>query len=225
MPFSAAVKTRMFFRCRRFCCICHKKCDTNIEAAHIIAESEGGPSDEDNGIPLCFDCHLRIGSYNDSHPRGNKFRPDELRKLRDEVYKRAESGTLDALSPTNPQRLIERRLDMQLKLQTSSDRCENPTIAQILVAIDKLDHRKWADAFLVLEDSVWDNAFVQACQEPSGLYYIEYRDGTTQLQYRTTHEVGIETVKLAFLTYMRMGDELMRYGIKWDEVTSTLRDA
>jgi len=65
MPFDTAVKTAMFIRCNRHCCLCRKQCGINIEAAHIIDEGAGGSNDEDNGIPLCFDCHQEIGSYND----------------------------------------------------------------------------------------------------------------------------------------------------------------
>src|SRR5437879_760339 len=72
MPFSPEVKSRMFARCMRHCCLCRKQCGTNIEAAHIIDEAAGGMNDEENGIPLCFDCHQEIGAYRDSHPKGNK---------------------------------------------------------------------------------------------------------------------------------------------------------
>jgi hypothetical protein len=92
MPFDPAVKTAMFTRCNRRCCLCHKQCGINIEAAHIIDEAAGGSNDEDNGIPLCFDCHQEIGSYNDKHPRGNKIRPEELRARRDQVYKWVAEG-------------------------------------------------------------------------------------------------------------------------------------
>jgi HNH endonuclease len=61
MPFSPDLKTRMFLRCERHCCLCLKQCAVNIEAAHIVAESEGGSNDEENGIPLCFDCHAAVG--------------------------------------------------------------------------------------------------------------------------------------------------------------------
>jgi hypothetical protein len=96
MPFDADVKTRMFIRCARLCCLCYKQCGTNIEAAHIIAEKDGGPSEEENGIPLCFDCHTEVGHYNDKHPKGNKFRPDELKGRRNHVYKLVESGVIHA---------------------------------------------------------------------------------------------------------------------------------
>jgi len=92
MPFDHTVKTVMFTRCNRRCCLCHKQCGLNIEAAHIIDEAAGGSNDEGNGIPLCFDCHREIGSYNDKHPRGNKIRPDELRVRRDHVYKLVAEG-------------------------------------------------------------------------------------------------------------------------------------
>jgi HNH endonuclease len=94
MSFSTDVKARMFARCMRHCCLCRKQCGTNIEAAHIIDKAEGGSNDEENGIPLCFDCHQEIGAYRDSHPKGNKFSPDELRSRRDKVYELVESGQI-----------------------------------------------------------------------------------------------------------------------------------
>lgn len=81
----------------RRCCLCLKQCGTNIEVAHIIAESVGGSNDEENGIPVCFDCHQEIGAYRDSHPKGNKFREEELQARRDKVYELVQSGQLQIL--------------------------------------------------------------------------------------------------------------------------------
>jgi hypothetical protein len=50
-----------------------------IETDHIIPSNEGGTDEIENAIPVCFECHAEIHSYNDSHPRGRKFLPDELR--------------------------------------------------------------------------------------------------------------------------------------------------
>jgi len=50
-----------------------------METDHIIPASEGGPDTIDNAIPVCFECHAEIHSYNDNHPRGRKFLPNELR--------------------------------------------------------------------------------------------------------------------------------------------------
>jgi hypothetical protein len=50
-----------------------------METDHIVPASENGPDTIDNAIPVCFECHAEIHSYNDNHPRGRKFLPAELR--------------------------------------------------------------------------------------------------------------------------------------------------
>jgi hypothetical protein len=218
MPFDPAVKMAMFIRCNRRCCLCLKQCGLNIEAAHIIDEGAGGSNDADNGIPLCFDCHQEIGSYNDKHPRGNKIRPDELRARRDRVYALVADGRIDVLLPANLPRLLHRRLELQAGGQTIS----NPTVAQVIVAVDRLDHRDWDCAYLIICDCAWDNAFVQICIEANRLFWAEYRDGATQLQYRTKHQIALETVKLILLSYLDHGDSLIRCAVPWVDVTLTL---
>lgn len=44
-----------------------------------MPRNEGGSDNIDNAIPVCFECHAEIHSYNDKHPRGRKFLPEELR--------------------------------------------------------------------------------------------------------------------------------------------------
>lgn len=95
-PFSIQTKTEMFIRCGRLCCLCLKQCGVNIEAAHIIDEAAGGSNEAENGIPVCFDCHQEIGAYNDTHPRGNKLRPEELKARRDRIYDLVETGVIYA---------------------------------------------------------------------------------------------------------------------------------
>lgn len=41
--------------------------------------AEGGSDEIENAIPVCFECHAEIHSYNDQHPRGRKFTAGELR--------------------------------------------------------------------------------------------------------------------------------------------------
>lgn len=103
MPFSPELKSRMFVRSMRHCCLCRKQCGTNIEVAHILDEAAGGSNDEDNGIPVCFDCHQEVGAYRDSHPKGNKFRPDELRQRRDAVFELVHAGQIGT-TPSRPPR-------------------------------------------------------------------------------------------------------------------------
>jgi len=51
-----------------------------MEIDHITPQHENGPSNIENAIAVCFECHAEIHSYNDKHPRGRKFQPEELRK-------------------------------------------------------------------------------------------------------------------------------------------------
>lgn len=82
--FSEDVKVRSLLWSYRHCCLCEKPCGTDIEVAHI----EKDKNDIDNAIPLCYDCHSEIGKYNAEHPRGNKYRPKELKTRRDQIYEK-----------------------------------------------------------------------------------------------------------------------------------------
>jgi hypothetical protein len=86
MPFSPEVRTRALLWCDRHCCLCKKACGINIEVHHLIPESEGGSDDIENAIPLCFDCHSDVQCYNLRHPKGTKYKPDELKTRREQVY-------------------------------------------------------------------------------------------------------------------------------------------
>lgn len=94
MGFPVDVRTKVLVRCARFCCLCFKQCGTKIEVHHIIQEADGGANAESNALPVCFDCHAEVGSYNDRHPKGTKYKPAELRARRDQLYKLVESGAL-----------------------------------------------------------------------------------------------------------------------------------
>jgi hypothetical protein len=123
------------------------------------------------------------------------------------------------LAPADLPRLFER----QLQLKTSNSCTSNPSVAELLIAIDTLDGRNWDDAFLILEDSAWGNAFFQVFQKEPGMYVVEYRDGATQLQYRTAKAISIEAMKLMCLSYMDRGIELMRHAVEWQDITAMLR--
>jgi len=70
--------------CHRRCCVCHRFCGVKIEIDHIVPKGEKGPSTIENGIAVCFECHAEIHSYNDKHPRGRKFQPNELRQHKEQ---------------------------------------------------------------------------------------------------------------------------------------------
>jgi len=92
MPFPPDLKEDALVACGRCCCICHKFCGTKIEVHHIREESEGGYNSAGNAIPVCFDCHADMRSYDHKHPKGNKYGESELRRHRDSWYEKVKGN-------------------------------------------------------------------------------------------------------------------------------------
>jgi hypothetical protein len=92
--FSEDIKLRCLLWSDRHCCVCDKPCGLDIEVAHI---DEKGESSQDNAIPVCYKCHADIGRYVDKHPRGNKYRMEELKKRRDQIYERYTSNLVPGI--------------------------------------------------------------------------------------------------------------------------------
>lgn len=88
MSFPLSVKEDVLVACARHCCICHKFCGLKIELHHIEQESEGGDDTAENCIPVCFDCHGDMRSYDHKHPKGTKYTQAELKQHRDAWYAR-----------------------------------------------------------------------------------------------------------------------------------------
>src|SRR5258706_8287563 len=86
MAFDQKIRTKVLLWCDRHCCLCKKGCGMNIEVHHLVPEADGGGDDIDNAMPLCFDCHSDVNRYNNEHPRGTKYKIDELRNRREQVY-------------------------------------------------------------------------------------------------------------------------------------------
>lgn len=87
MAFPRDQVSELLARCHRRCCVCHRFCGVKIETDHIVPKEEGGGDDIDNAIPVCFECHAEIHGYNDKHPRGRKFLPEELRRHKEQWLK------------------------------------------------------------------------------------------------------------------------------------------
>ena len=92
MGFSAKVKEDAMVACGRHCSICHAFCGTKMEVHHIETKSDGGNDVFDNAIPLCFDCHADMSSYDHKHPKGIKYTHAELKKHRDNWYEKVSSN-------------------------------------------------------------------------------------------------------------------------------------
>src|SRR5688572_22644246 len=86
MSFSASLREKLLLWCDRRCCLCKRRCDVLIEVHHIVPEGKGGSDDEDNAMPLCFDCHAKVSHYDTEQPIGTRFKFGELKKRRDQVY-------------------------------------------------------------------------------------------------------------------------------------------
>lgn len=92
MPFSNNVREDALVSSGRHCCLCHKFCGIKLEVHHIRLESEGGKNTLENAIPLCFDCHADMTSYDKKHPKGTKYSENELKRHRDNWYKKVHDG-------------------------------------------------------------------------------------------------------------------------------------
>jgi len=84
--FSNKDKIKCLLWSNRHCCLCGKACGTDIEIAHILPRGRPRSWDIDNAIPLCYNCHAEIGRYSKAHPRGSKYRPEELKARREQIY-------------------------------------------------------------------------------------------------------------------------------------------
>jgi hypothetical protein len=94
--FSEKVKRLSLLWSDRHCCICGKSCGLDIEVAHI---DQNGGNGQDNAIPVCFKHHADLGRYNDSHPRGNKYEFQEIKKRREQIYERYTRNLIPGLMP------------------------------------------------------------------------------------------------------------------------------
>lgn len=74
----------LLVKCHRRCCVCHRFCGSKIEIDHIEPWAQSNDNNIENAIPVCFDCHAEIRSYNDQHPRGRKFTARELKGHREQ---------------------------------------------------------------------------------------------------------------------------------------------
>jgi hypothetical protein len=86
-PFDKKDKIRILLWSERHCCLCDKPCGTNIVIHHIKQEGiDNELSNIDNAIPLCYDCHGRIKSYDVAHRVGTSYRIEEIKARRNQIY-------------------------------------------------------------------------------------------------------------------------------------------
>src|SRR6266545_127260 len=77
--FPRSIVERLLVASHRHCSLCHKPAGVKIEIHHIVPRSDRGTDTEENGMPLCFDCHAEV-HYEPNHPRGRRITQSELRR-------------------------------------------------------------------------------------------------------------------------------------------------
>jgi hypothetical protein len=95
--FSEEVKRKVLLWSYRHCCICGKSCGLDIEIAHINPAKKRNAGDIDNAIPVCYHCHADLGRYFTKHPKGTKYKDEEIKKRRDQVYEQYTNHLVPAL--------------------------------------------------------------------------------------------------------------------------------
>ncbi|ELT7571684.1 HNH endonuclease [Vibrio cholerae] len=112
MGFSLKVKEDAMVASGRHCCLCHKFCGLKIEIHHIKPRADGGADTFQNAIPLCFDCHADMRTYDAKHPKGTKYTEAELTRFRDDWYQKVSnsSGVPSGNAVAETDKLIYRRL-------------------------------------------------------------------------------------------------------------------
>lgn len=110
MPFPNNIREQVLIASSRRCCVCRQYKGVGVEVHHIIQEADGGPNTLDNAIVLCFDCHAAAGHYNPRHPKGTKFSPSELRRHRDDWFRRVAAAGIAEVGHDNFDGYLARHL-------------------------------------------------------------------------------------------------------------------
>jgi len=105
--FSEDTKIKVLLWSDRHCCVCGERCGLDIEVHHIDPK---GSKDIDNAIPVCYTCHAHLGRYIDSQPRGTKYRFEEIKKRRDQIYERYTRHLVPGILPSVYQRYLGQKI-------------------------------------------------------------------------------------------------------------------
>src|SRR5947209_7202504 len=129
MGFNRAEANQLLAQCHRRCCICHRICGIKMELDHIVPQGESGSDEIENAIPVCFECHAEIHLYNDKHPRGRKYRPDELRQHKKqwlEICQNSPQVLINARGPEDvgPLQALVDELDFNSEVAARTDPSE-----------------------------------------------------------------------------------------------------
>ncbi len=140
MSFPPKVKEDALVACGRCCCLCHRFCGLKIEIHHIKPRASGGPDTFENAIPLCFDCHADMRTYDPKHPKGTKYSENELTRFRNDWFEKIKnSGGFQSTSSIETDKLIFQKLMEVLPWNGSLSFISTNNFAGWSFRIDNLD--------------------------------------------------------------------------------------
>lgn len=86
-------------------------------------------------MPLCYDCHAKLHQYNERYAMGTKYKPDELRIRRDQIY---ENHTRHLVPPIDFQipRIIKKEEKAVTRVTNLSDHLEAQLIVEITAYVN-----------------------------------------------------------------------------------------
>lgn len=194
MSFPEKIKIDVLLKCKRYCCYCEKYKGRDIEVHHIIQKANGGDDTFDNAIPLCYDCHSEIGSYNPNHPKGNRFRADELKKIRDDFFIKIASVSRKVISLSeNDEKLLDKLkndytpiIEYAIRTDFSSEFVE----IDYADIIYNLEYEKWSRKKYIFQDINLENLKVNILATLDKLRYylsdtyLRYHEGSGKLIFK-----------------------------------------
>lgn len=198
MGFPQDAVSELLAKCHRRCCICHRFCGVKMETDHILPKADGGTDAIDNAIPVCFECHAEIHSYNVKHPRGRKFQPEELRRHKDEWLRIcAEHPEALVAAPRNidvgPLQALIDELEFNCRIASSA----GSDVLGCLFIDDQFRRAIQAGSVAILEDGIRSalleayfamgsaNNFIQAAlqhQKGSNAYNVGITEASKRIQ-------------------------------------------
>lgn len=194
MSFPPNIKKEVLLKCKRYCCYCGNYKGINIEVHHIVQKANGGKDTFDNAIPLCFDCHSEIGSYNPRHPKGNRFTKNELKQIRDTFYEKIADipRKVTTLSEIDDNLLVEFKADYTRLIEYAIHTDFSSELVDVNYADNTyyLEEEKWCRKNYTFENVNLDNIKVEILYKLEELRhylsdkYLRYHEGSKKLIFR-----------------------------------------
>lgn len=156
MGFPNDVRTSVLTKCKRHCCLCGQYAGTYMELHHIRQKADGGDDTEENCMPLCFNCHAEVKSYNPHHPKGLKYNEQELKERRNQVYQFVKNKVICNYSndDIDKAKKLLNNYYKQIEAIISIDPCANPVNISLIDYVNNMILELQSYAFVFSNEEV-----------------------------------------------------------------------